>query len=92
MKTGRHKTCEYYKLLKYLFERNQESVFPAKRAEFYNIIQEFWHEYQDRCEKDGILETYERMKLSSESAKKGTGKEERSYLKKCLTTLNPMSE
>jgi hypothetical protein len=52
----------YYSFLDYLFEKNQQSAFPTKREEFYNVVQQFWNELEIRIDKEGLEQVYKSMK------------------------------
>lgn len=62
-KVNRSGNVYYLNFLEDLFERNQQSPYPVSRQDFFNISQEFWHEFQIRCEKYGVEEVYQSMKL-----------------------------
>jgi len=52
----------YLDFIEYVYQKNQESAFPAPRELVENIAQELWHEFDDRAQKDGLNAVYDKMR------------------------------
>lgn len=62
-----------------LFQKNQSSALPAKRADFYNIAQEIWAEIENLFDKEGVEKVLELMGSRYRKTKKTSYGKARQY-------------
>ncbi len=64
-----------HSFLDYLFEKNQASAIPAKRAVFYNLAQEIIHEINIMVDKQGQEVAFSKIRITERNGRPSYSRE-----------------